>query len=160
MRRAGRSRRMATVAPAQAHNGHGDVPVRGASRFHVVQGLSETSRKARPALDVVRYVLRPFVGIRWPARAYREKILPTKRSPGGRGQTRGASRGLQGRRRAARDPGAARMSWVCFETIWWHPRWPAQVYGGKIPPIKRPPGGGGAGPGGVLGPPGSPVGRP
>ena len=29
VRRAGRSRRMATVAPAQAHNSHGGVPVGG-----------------------------------------------------------------------------------------------------------------------------------
>ena len=42
---------MATVAPAQAHSGHGDVPVGGASRFHVSQGLSDAKLKVPPALD-------------------------------------------------------------------------------------------------------------
>ena len=60
---AGRSRQMATVAQAQAHNGHGDVPVGGAGRLRVIRGLSETSRGAPPASDVLGYVLRPFGGI-------------------------------------------------------------------------------------------------
>ena len=51
--RPGRSQRMATVAPAQAHNGHGDVPGGGGSRFHVPQGLSDAKLKVPPALDVL-----------------------------------------------------------------------------------------------------------
>ncbi len=46
-------RRLATVTPAQAHNGHGDVPVGGASRFHVPQGLSNAKLKVPLALDVL-----------------------------------------------------------------------------------------------------------
>ena len=44
---------MAMVAPAQAHNGHGDVPGGGGSRFHVPQGLSDAKLKVPPALDVL-----------------------------------------------------------------------------------------------------------
>ena len=77
------------MAPAQAHSGHGDVPVGGASRFHVVQGLSETNRKAPPALDVLGYVFRPFGGIRgglrghiggWAVRV--AKLFEVKVAPG------------------------------------------------------------------------------
>ena len=44
---------MATVARAQAHNSHRDVPVGGVSRFHVLQGLSDARLKVPPALDVL-----------------------------------------------------------------------------------------------------------